>query len=93
MLRLFAALSVPDDVGEALQHRQQGIPGARWRSPGALHVTLAYLKHAEPARVGAWIQGHNLLKSPPWRAAGFGLYSSQLGPDGSAYRLEREYWL
>ena len=177
MIRLFAALPVPEDIGEALQRRQQGLPGARWRSLEALHVTLrffgevredvaddldaelstltgppidvalegagafgeaedihavwagvaenpalrqlaarceaaarrvglkpeqrayrphvtlAYLRHPDPARVAAWIQGHNLLKSPPWRAASFGLYSSWRGPDGSAYRLEREYLL
>jgi 2'-5' RNA ligase len=177
MIRLFAALPVPEDIGEALQRRQQGVPGARWRPPEALHVTLrffgdvredmaddldaelstitgppfdlmlegagsfgegqeinaiwagvaenpalrqlaarcdaaakraglkpepraykphvtlAYLKRPDPARVGAWIQGHNLLKSPPWRAASFGLYSSWQGPDGSVYRLEREYLL
>ena len=177
MIRLFAALHVPDDIGEPLLGRQQGIPGARWRRLEALHitlrffgdlredvaddldaelstvtgapfdlalegagafgegrdihavwagvredpalhalagrcesaarkaglkpdsraykphVTLAYLKRPDPARVAAWIQGHNLLKSPPWRAASFGLYSSRQGPDGSEYRLEREYLL
>jgi 2'-5' RNA ligase len=55
------------------------------------HVTLAYLKHAEPARVAAWIQGHNLLKSPPFRVTWFGLYSSWLSQQGSRYELEREY--
>ena len=176
MLRLFAALHVPEDIGEALQRRQQGIPGARWRSLEALHVTLrffgevredvaddldamlstitsapfdvalegagsfgegedihavwagvaesgplrtlagrceaaarkagikpehgtyrphvtlAYLTRPDPGRVAAWIQAHNLLKSPSWRAASFGLYSSALGTEGSVYRLEREYW-
>ena len=175
MIRLFAAIAVPDDIGEALQRRQQGLPGARWRSLEALHitlrffgevredraddldaelsmvtgapfeltlegagsfgegedihavwagvaesqplrqlaarcetaarrsgldpdkraykphVTLAYTRRPEPARVAAWIQGHNLLKSPPFRVDRFGLYSSRQGPDGSVYRLEREY--
>jgi 2'-5' RNA ligase len=58
-----------------------------WRA----HVTLAYLRRADPGRVGAWIQGHNLLKSPPFRVTSFGLYSSHLGDAGSTYRLEREY--
>ena len=177
MIRLFAALAVPDDIGEALMRRQQGVPGARWRPLEALHVTLrffgdlrediaddldaalstitgapfeiamegagsfgegedihavwagvaesaplrqlaarcesaarksglkaetrayrphvtlAYLNRPEPARVAAWIQGHNLLKSPPWRVDRFGLYSSWRGPEGSVYRLEREYRL
>jgi 2'-5' RNA ligase len=177
MIRLFAALAVPDDIGEALQRRQQGLPGARWRPLEALHitlrffgevredvaddldaelstvsgapfelmlegagsfgeaeeiravwagvadspalrqlaarceaaarrsglkpeqrayrphVTLAYTRRPDPARVAAWIQGHNLLKSPPFRVDRFGLYSSWQGPDGSVYRLEREYLL
>ena len=42
------------------------------------HVTLAYLKRAPEPRVAAWLQGHNLLHSPPWRVRSFGLYSSWL---------------
>ena len=177
MIRLFAALAIPDDIAEVLARRRQGLPGARWRPLDTLHltlrffdeipenqaadldleldqirvepfdyvlsgagsfgegedvraiwagveespalnrlaarcetaarraglkpenrpykphVTLAYLRRAEPARVAAWIQGHNLLKSPPIRAHAFGLYSSVPTPDGSHYELEREYAL
>lgn len=58
------------------------------------HVTLAYLKpQADPARIGAWITGHNLLASPPARVDRFGLYSSVLTSEGSRYELEREYLL
>jgi len=57
------------------------------------HVTLAYLNRPDPARVAAWVQANNLLKSPAFRLASFSLYSSLLGPDGSVYRLEREYLL
>ena len=175
MIRLFAAIAIPPDIGEALTRRQQGLPGARWRPIEAFHitlrffggiaesvaddldaelaavagppltlalegvgsfqdggdihavwagvseivalrrlaarcetaarraglapdrrawrphVTLAYLRGAEPARVAAWIQGHNLLKSPPFQATSFGLYSSWLGGRGASYRLERTY--
>ncbi len=177
MIRLFAAVAVPEDIGEPLKRRQQGVPGARWRPLEALHitlrffgevredmaddldaelstvkgapfelvlegagsfgegenvhavwagvagspalrllaarcegaarraglkpehrayrphVTLAYTRRPDPARVAAWIQGHNLLKSPPFRVDRFGLYSSWQGPEGSAYRLERAYLL
>jgi 2'-5' RNA ligase len=55
------------------------------------HVTLAYLKQADPAEVAGWIQGHNLLKSPPIEVDRFGLYSSTLGGEGAHYRLEAEY--
>lgn len=175
MLRLFAALAAPEEIGEALVRRQQGLPGARWRPLEALHVTLrffgevredvaddldselagvsgppldltlegagafgegqdihavwagvaenpalhqlaarceraarkaglkpetrayrphvtlAYLRRPDPAQVAAWIQSHNLLKSPPFVVDRFGLYSSWRTSDGSRYRLEREY--
>jgi 2'-5' RNA ligase len=42
MLRLFAALPVPPDIGEGLMRRQHGIPGARWRPLEALHITLRF---------------------------------------------------
>jgi len=55
------------------------------------HVTLAYLKRPDPAKVAAWIQANNLLKSPPVRIDRFGLYSSFMASDGAQYRLEAEY--
>ncbi|HEY3799388.1 MAG TPA: RNA 2',3'-cyclic phosphodiesterase [Caulobacteraceae bacterium] len=69
--------------------RRAGLPPDRraWKP----HVTLAYLRRPEPARVAEWIQTHNLLKSPDFRVTRFGLYSSWLGDGGATYRLEREY--
>ncbi len=55
------------------------------------HVTLAYLKRPDPERVAAWVQGHNLLRSPPFPIDRFGLYSSWPTSEGSRYELEREY--
>ncbi|MBU1379048.1 MAG: RNA 2',3'-cyclic phosphodiesterase [Alphaproteobacteria bacterium] len=175
MIRLFAALSIPPEIGQGLQTRQTGIDGARWRPLEALHVTLrffgdvredvardldaeligvsgqpfaielagagafdngqgldavwagvaenaelrrlagacesaarrvglkpearnykphvtlAYLRHPDPAQVAAWIQGNNLLKSPPIAVDRFGVYASFQTHDGSRYRLEAEY--
>lgn len=177
MVRLFAAIAIPAEIGQALTRRQAGLEGARWRPAETLHVTLkfygeirediardldaelaaiggggfdialegvgafgegpdihaiwagvaesaelrrvakgcetagrraglraesrhyrphvtlAYLRHADPVKVAAWIQGNNLLKSPPIRVDRFGLYSSILGKEGSHYRLEAEYQL
>jgi RNA 2',3'-cyclic 3'-phosphodiesterase len=175
VIRLFAAVLAPAEIGEGLTRRQRDLAGARWRPPDTLHitlrffgevtepvasdidaelstitaepfdltlegvgafgegrdlravwagvsqseplrhlaarcesaarraglkpeprafrphVTLAYLKHSEPAKVAAWVQSHNLLKSPPFRVGWFGLFSSWRSPDGSRYDLEREY--
>ncbi len=175
MIRLFAALPMPEAVAVALGRRQAGIDGARWSPPENLHltlrffgdvredvardldaelvavrarpfeitlsgvgafgegpdlhvvwagversepleqlaracegaarraglkaerrvyrphVTLAYLKHPDPAEVGAWIQANNLLKSPPILVESFGLYSSFLGAEQAHHRLEADY--
>jgi 2'-5' RNA ligase len=177
MIRLFAAVSIPGEIGEGLALRQRGLEGARWRpieafhitlrffgeTPETLaddldlaleqvrgepmtlelagvgafgegidihavwaglkpspaldqlahrceiaarkagckpetraykpHVTLAYLRRPDPARVAGWIQANNLLASPPFRADAFGLYSSWRTDAGSSYRLERRYRL
>ncbi len=42
MIRLFAALAIPPQIGETLARRQQGLPGARWRPPESLHITLRF---------------------------------------------------
>jgi RNA 2',3'-cyclic 3'-phosphodiesterase len=42
MIRLFTALSVPEEVAGALARRQAGLPGANWRSADQLHITLAF---------------------------------------------------
>ena len=175
MIRLFAALPIPTEIGLALQRRQAGIEAARWRPLESLHVTLrffgevrqdvardldselagvggrpfeielagagsfaegadinavwagvaetgelrrlaaacetaarraglkpqkrryrphvtlAYLRHPDPAQVAAWIQANNLLRSPPIRVESFALFSSTLGGEGSHYRVEAEY--
>ncbi|HMO43334.1 MAG TPA: 2'-5' RNA ligase family protein, partial [Phenylobacterium sp.] len=42
MIRLFAALAVPDEIALAIAPRQQGLEGARWRPAEALHITLRF---------------------------------------------------
>jgi 2'-5' RNA ligase len=175
MIRLFAAVAIPDDIGQGLARRQSGLMGARWRPQESLHltlrffgelredkaddlgvelvrvggepfdlslngvgvfengagpravwagaeenpdlkrlaarcesaarragltpdkrvfrphVTLAYLAGADPRQVAGWVQENNLLKSPPFAVASFGLYSSRRSEAGAAYRLERIY--
>jgi 2'-5' RNA ligase len=177
MIRLFAAVPVPDEIAQGLARRQTGLEGARWRTAEQLHltlrffgevredvardldselagvggrpfdivlkgagafgegrdvhaiwagvaaspelkrlakacetaarraglkperrnfrphVTLAYLRHADPEKVAAWIQANNLLQSPPIRVERFGLYSSFLASEGAQYRLEAAYGL
>ena len=42
MIRLFAALPVPPEIGQGLVRRQLGVAGARWRPLEALHITLRF---------------------------------------------------
>lgn len=42
MIRLFAALALPDPVARCLAPSQCGLAGARWRPAEALHVTLRF---------------------------------------------------
>ncbi len=50
MIRLFTALSVPDEVAEALARRQTGLPGAAWRTADQLHITLAFYGEIDERR-------------------------------------------
>ncbi len=42
MIRLFAAVAIPQAVGEALAAHQHGLREARWRPIEAFHVTLRF---------------------------------------------------
>jgi 2'-5' RNA ligase len=42
MIRLFAALPIPNNIALVLARRQQGIENARWRPLEAMHVTLRF---------------------------------------------------
>ncbi len=46
-MRLFAALSVPDDVAQSLMLLQGGVPGARWQAREQLHLTLRFIGDVE----------------------------------------------
>ena len=43
MPRLFAALSIPAEVAQALAAARGGVFGARWVEPGNYHVTLRFI--------------------------------------------------
>jgi 2'-5' RNA ligase len=55
------------------------------------HVTVARLRHPEPAKIVAWLQQHALYTSAEFEVGAFHLYSSQLTSDGSLYRIEESY--
>lgn len=42
-MRLFVALSIPDEVAAQLMLLQGGVPGARWQRREQLHLTLRFI--------------------------------------------------
>ena len=42
MIRLFAAVAIPDQIAAGLAPRLKGILGARWRPADSLHITLRF---------------------------------------------------
>lgn len=65
MIRLFAAIAVPPDIGEELLARQAGIEGARWRDLESLHVTLRFFGDvAEPAAEDLAIELERAVTAP-----------------------------
>ncbi len=57
----------------------------------APHITLARLKNTPPARVGRFLENHNLFLSFPFSVDEFFLYSSRLGKRGAVHRVEAAY--
>ncbi len=42
-IRLFAAITLPDDVNDELEPFASGLPGARWSPPERRHLTLRFI--------------------------------------------------
>lgn len=47
MPRLFVAIAMPEEVGDALLMMQSGLEGARWRPFENFHLTLAFIGEAD----------------------------------------------
>ena len=58
----------------------------------AAHVTLGRFRAPPPEeRLASYLFRRNLFRSERFPVSSFGLYSSQLRPEGSLYTLEAEY--
>ena len=47
-MRLFAALTIPDDVRAMLAVLGGGVPGARWMDAATYHITLRFIGEVDP---------------------------------------------
>ena len=94
------ALWVGAERSEALAHLQSKVETALQRiglEPErrrfAPHVTLARTDRADPAKLIAWVQAHNLFRAAPVRVESFTLFSSRLGKENPVYEAEVDYAL
>jgi 2'-5' RNA ligase len=69
---------------------EAGVPAERRKF--APHVTLGRFKAPPPEeRLASYLFRRNLFRTAPFPVSSFGLYSSQLRPEGSLYAHEAEY--
>lgn len=76
-MRLFVALSLPDDIAQSLQRLQTGVPGARWQTREQLHLTLRFIGEVDGRDMNAI---HDALSGV--EAPGFSLALHSVGEFG-----------
>ena len=59
--------------------------------PFSPHVTLARVRHGLRSEIRAWIAAHEAFSTDTFSAVSFELYSSELRPEGAAYRKLQSY--
>jgi len=79
MIRLFAALALPDAVRERLALVRAPLPGARWAPPENMHVTLRFIGEVEPAVATEIDTLLSRIAAPAFdiRLAGLGTFGSR----------------
>ncbi|MDQ0466187.1 2'-5' RNA ligase [Caulobacter ginsengisoli] len=83
MLRLFAAIAIPDDIAEPLEGRLHDLEGARWRPIEALHITLRFFGELTETVADDLDAELSTITSPP-----FALNLQEVGSFGEGYRLD-----
>jgi len=86
MIRLFAAIAVPEEIGLPLLERQCGLEGARWRPLEALHITLRFFGEVQEPVADDIDAELSLVTSPP-----FGLELAGVGAFGEGRDI-RALW-
>lgn len=66
MIRLFAAVAVPEHVADQLARLQKSLPRARWRPAEALHVTLRFFGEIDERRADDLDAELSRVSSPPF---------------------------
>ncbi len=87
MIRLFAALALPEAVRERLALVRAPLPGARWVPPENMHVTLRFIGQVEPPMAAEIDAELSRIAASP-----FDIRLSELGTFGSRGRV-RTLWV
>jgi len=82
-----ALLHLQAKIDSAL--RRIGLPAEKRRFQP--HVTIAHIEPGADERVAAWMQNHNLFRSPTEQIDHFTLFQSFRGPDAPTYEPGAEY--
>jgi len=69
LIRLFAAVEIPPEIGEDLQTAQKGLEGARWRPLEALHVTLRFFGEVPESTAADLDTELGRITAPPFELA------------------------
>ena len=85
MIRLFVALSIPDDVRARLILLQSGLRGARWRPPENFHLTLSFIGEVDEPLMADLALALNAIDAP-----GFALTLAGCGQFGD--KRPRAVW-
>jgi 2'-5' RNA ligase len=86
MIRLFAALALPEAVRQRLAQVRAPLPGARWVTLENLHVTLRFIGEVEPSVAGDIDALFSRVVAPS-----FDIRLAELGTFGSRSRV-RALW-
>ena len=86
-MRLFVALSLPEDVQQRLSGLANGLPGARWVKPENMHLTLRFLGEVDNLAAADVDDALAKIRSP-----GFGLSLNGIGHFGEGRKL-RALWV
>ena len=64
MPRLFAAISIPQEVALTLDRVRQPTPGAFWIPTSDMHLTLRFAGDMSPSQAREWVQELSLIRLP-----------------------------
>jgi 2'-5' RNA ligase len=66
-MRLFVALSLPDDVANTMFLIQSGVPGAKWQTREQLHLTLRFIGEVDGRDANAIDDALSAISAPAFR--------------------------